>query len=83
MKKLVLIFLFISCFCFSQQNVDTTFKKRGAYITNANEDIELMNAIYICGLCAIRNDALRMCRFRYAHELKKEIKFLTKPIKQK
>lgn len=47
------------------------------YVTDDKKDIELMKAIYICGLCAIRNDALRMCRFRYAKKLKKEIKKLT------
>lgn len=38
---------------------------------------DIMDAIYVCGLWAIRHDALCRFKFVYAHQLKKEIKILT------
>lgn len=50
-------------------------------LINGEKDLKLMNDIKICGLSAIRNDALRKWHFRQAYQLKKEIKNLQKKSK--
>lgn len=83
----LLIILVIFCSCKTQQPIVDYGWQKSDFIfmgesdsidlINGEKDLRLMNDIQICGLSAIRNDALRRWHFRKAHQLKKEINKLT------